>query len=281
MSKKYDVQPTNDYVFRRIFGYPGNEKITEDMISEIIGEKLEIESLDCEKILPENLKSDKIGILDVRAKEKNNSQVNIEMQVVEKYNIVDRIMFYWSKLFISSLKSGENYSELKRTIVILIANFEIEKLKEIERFITKWKIREEKNQNIILTEKLEIYIIELPKIKMTIKEKYREKLLSWMKFIQNPESLEEKEMNKYEKIQEAGKILDYINEDEHEKWLAEQRMIYKMDQNAVEEFGYHKGKKDEKIRIAKNLLKKNMNLKEISEITGLSQKEIEEIKERL
>lgn len=51
-------------------------------------------------------------------------------------------------------------------------------------------------------------------------------------------------MNKYEKIQEAGEILVYINKNEHEKWLAKQRMIYKMDQNAVEEFGYHKRKKE-------------------------------------
>lgn len=88
-------------------------------------------------------------------------------------------------------------------------------------------------------------------------------------------------MSKYKKIQEAGKILDYINKDEHEKWLAEQRMIYKMDQNAVEEFGYHKGKKEgekeEKIRIVKNLLKKNMKLEEIMEITELSKEEIETI----
>lgn len=90
-----------------------------------------------------------------------------------------------------------------------------------------------------------------------------------------------KKMSKYKKIQEAGKILDYINKDEHEKWLAEQRMIYKMDQNAVEEFGYHKGKKEgekeEKIRIVKNLLKKNMKLEEIMEITELSKEEIETI----
>lgn len=172
MKKKYYVQPTNDYVFRRIFGYPGNEKITEDIISEIIGEKLEIE-----------------------------------------------------------------------------------RLAQIEKFITKWKVREEENHNIVLTGKLEIHIIELPKIKKAIKGKYRGKLLSWMRFIQNPESLEEKEMNKYEKIQEAGEILDYINKDEHEKWLAEQRMIYKMDQNAVEEFGYHKGKKRERKRKKLELLK--------------------------
>lgn len=162
-------------------------------------------------------------------------------------------------------------------MILIIANFEIEELTQIEKFITKWKVREEENRNIILTEKLEIHIIELPKIEKTIKEKYRGKLLSWMQFIQNPESLGEKEMSKYKKIQEAGKILDYINKDEHEKWLAEQRMIYKMDQNAVEEFGYYKGKKEEKVRIVKNLLKKNMKLEEIMEITELSKEEIEAI----
>ena len=43
-------------------------------------------------------------------------------------------------------------------------------LKEIKKYITKWNIREEEYQKIILTDVMEIYIIELPKFK-----KYEEK----------------------------------------------------------------------------------------------------------
>ena len=40
-SKKEEyLIPTNDFVFKRIFGYEGNEEITKDLISAILGRKI-------------------------------------------------------------------------------------------------------------------------------------------------------------------------------------------------------------------------------------------------
>ena len=58
-----------------------------------------------------------------------------------------------------------------------------------------------------------------------------------------------------------------------------------MDQKAIEDAGYDKGLKDGLERgineqtkiIAKNMKKRDINIKVISEITGLSTKEIEEL----
>ena len=40
----------------------------------------------------------------------------------------------------------------------MIADFKVERLKEIENYHTKWNIREEEKRDIILTDKLEIHI---------------------------------------------------------------------------------------------------------------------------
>ncbi len=42
-----------------------------------------------------------------------------------------------------SIKTEEDYNKLEKGIVILIADYEIEGLKEIKKYITKWNIREE------------------------------------------------------------------------------------------------------------------------------------------
>lgn len=52
------------------------------------------------------------------------------------------MLFYWSKLYSSTISSGEDFKKLKKTISILITNFEIDSLLNIPKFHTKWEIRE-------------------------------------------------------------------------------------------------------------------------------------------
>ena len=217
------------------------------------------------------------------------------MQVVDRKDIEKRLLFYWSKIFSKSIKKGQNYSSLEKGIAILITDYELTNLKTIAKYITKWNIREEEYPEIILTDAMEIYIIELPKF-----EKYQEKnknqnLNSWVKFIRNPEVVD---MSNKE-IKKAKEVLEEISQDEREIYLAELREKYIMDQKAIEGAGYDKGleagveigkkagveigrkhgieqgKQDEKIQIAKNLLMQKVDLEIISKATGLT---IEEIK---
>ena len=119
---------------------------------------------------------------------------------------------------------------------------------------------------------MEIYIIELPKFKQ-YKEKSRNKILnSWVEFIKNPEMNIMGEENK--ELKKAKKVLEEISQDEHERYLAELRKKYIMDQKAIEDAGYDKGIKDEKFLIAKKMKNQKMDIKLISEITGLSEEEI-------
>ena len=177
-----------------------------------------------------------------------------------------------------SIKSGKDYNTLEKGIVILISDYELDVLKEIEKYITKWNIREEEYQKIILTDVMEIYIIELPKFEK-YKEKTDNKLNSWVKFIENPEVVDMKE-NK--EVGKAKKVLEEISQDEHERYLAELRQKYIMDQKATEDAGFDKGfkagKQQEKIAIAKNMKKQNIDIETICNVTGLSIEEIKNIK---
>ncbi len=83
-------------------------------------------------------------------------------------------------------------------------------------------------------------------------------------------------------IKKAKKVLEEISQDEHERYLAELRQKYIMDQKAIEDAGYdkgfEKGRNEQTIIIAKKLKKQNIDIKVISESTGLSIEEIKKLK---
>ena len=278
------LKVTNDYVFKRIFGKKGNEDITRSFIEAVTSEYYEDINLEDTPILERDLLENKMGILDVKVVANEINDIDIEMQVTKSEHIAERILWYWAKMYASSIEKGEGYSSTKRAICIMIADFKVERLKEIENYHTKWNIREEEKKDIILTDKLEIHIIELAKLK---DKDSKEKLKECCKFIKAPESVEEATMKE---IKRAKEELDKISQDKKERRLAELREKAIMDEMAIRDSGYNEGKKygieeglknGKKIRsieIAKEMLKENIDLSLVSKITGLSIEELKNIK---
>ena len=290
------LKVTNDYVFKRIFGKKGNEDITRSFIEAVTSEYYEDINLEDTPILERDLLENKMGILDVKVVANEINDIDIEMQVTKSEHIAERILWYWAKMYASSIEKGEGYSSTKRAICIMIADFKVERLKEIENYHTKWNIREEEKRDIILTDKLEIHIIELAKLK---DKDSKEKLKEWCKFIKAPESVGESTMKE---IKMAKEELNNISQDKKERRLAELREKAIMDEMAIRDSGYNDGKKEgikegieqgiekgkneglkigKKIRsieIAKEMLKENLDLAVISKVTGLSSYELKNIK---
>lgn len=305
--------PTNDYVFKKIFGQIGREEITKGLIEEIIGQKLNSIDLDKNTVLEKDLYNSKLGVLDIKATLDNDIVCNIEMQMTDKGNIEKRLLYYWSKLYTQQIKSGEKYKKLPKTIAILIANFELEQLKNIPKYYTKWQIREEEYQKIVLTDRLELYIIELPKTVYDVSKESNKKLMSWMKFLINPKSVEVVEMEENEELKKAWEVYEDINADEHERYLAELRIKYILDledirekglqegyQQGIEEGreqgihqgmeqgieqgmergieqGMQQGEKAKAIEIVTEMLKEGFEIEKIAKLTGLREYEIAEL----
>ena len=196
--------------------------------------------------------------------------------MVDQSNIAERILYYWSKMYAQSVKITRDYITSQRTIVILFANYELKNLKEIEKYISKWHIREDEYKSYILTNKLEIAIIEIPKYK-----KYsgkNKKLDTWVKFIDKPEELSMEEVKGNKEVEEAKKLLEEISEDEHERELQWKRELAMMDKKAIEKAGYEKGIEKNNIEVAKNALKLGLDNETISKLTGLTEEEIKKLK---
>ena len=276
--------PKMDIIFQAIFGEVGSENITKDFLEKILKRKIEKISLDKNPILRRELKDDKLGVLDIITELDGKEKCNIEMQLIDKNNIIERMLYYWSKMYTKQIKAGDDYNKLEKTIVILIADFNIKGLEEVEYHST-WKIIETNSaKKLILTDKFELDIIELLKIKG--RENEKDQLLDWLIFLENPESERvTRKMEENENLKEAVEKLDSLSEDEkmqriadlREKAILDEKAIYAKGLDDGIKEGLEKGKQKEKLEIAKKLKKEGMNTELIAEITGLKIKEIAEI----
>ena len=285
MSETKLLNITNDYIFKRTFGYTESGEVTKILLRDVLQDDVNAIELNNQTITEKELMDDKVGIMDIKAVINGNTECDVEMQVVNQHNIEKRILFYWAKMYTQTIKEGNQYNDLKKSICVLIANFEVDSLKDVKKYITKWNIREEEYRSVILTDVMEIVIIELPKYMKYAKKGKRENLNLWLEFFKNPEvrimSNENDEKNikeTKEAIKKAQENLEKISKDEHERYLAELREKYIRDQVAVQEYGYVKGKEEgreeEKIEIAKKMIEKGIDYETISITTGLSEEKI-------
>ena len=284
--------PKMDIIFQAIFGEVGSENITKDFLEKILKRKIEKISLDKNPILRRELKDDKLGVLDIITELDGKEKCNIEMQLIDKNNIIERMLYYWSKMYTRQIKAGDDYNKLEKTIVILIADFNIKGLEEVEYHST-WKIIETNSaKKLILTDKFELDIIELSKIKG--RENEKDQLLDWLIFLENPESERvTRKMEENENLKEAVEKLDRISKDEkmqriielREKAIRDEHAIYaKGVDDGIEkgiqkgfEDGKEKGAREKQIEIAKKLLKLKVKIEIIIETTGLTEEEIKKL----
>ena len=270
------LKPTNDFIFKKIFGQAKNADLLKDLLESILTDiKINKVQINKDVSLERKMITDKLGILDVVATLNDNTKVNIEMQVKDYYNTIERSLFYGTGVYHENLKSGEDYIDVPQSISIWITDYNVF---EEGPFHEKAMIKRE-FENRILTNKLQIHYIQLPKFKEKCK-RISSKLEEWLTFIQN-ENLEEIRMcnNKY--VKKAEEELEYLTGDEETRRLAYLREKAIRDEMAAMAKAKKEGKeegKNEGIQItAKKMLEKNMDINLIMEITGLTKEEIENL----
>ena len=299
--KKQLLKPKNDVVFQCLFNQK-NEKITKAFVEALIGRKINEITINETKELYREKPDDKLGVLDLELEINNNEKVDVEVQLVERENFEERLLYYFSKLYGSTIKIGEDYTKVKKVLIIAIINYEINLTKEIKEFETRWKIQETKNPQLVLTEEAEFIILELPKVRREYEKNKDNVKAQWMMFLDDPNREEVREiMEKNEDIKEAVVKVHEMSEDEKIRRLADLREKAIMDEKAIRKAGYRRGmekgledgkkigieqgikqgknegKIEEKLEIAKKMKEKGLGIEQIKEITGLNQEEINKL----
>ena len=175
-----------DIIFKKLFTE------NKDMLHSFVASMLDVPQESISDIvitnpeLPPETLVGKFSRLDLSLKV-DDRLVNVEIQVKNDTDYRDRTLFYWAKLYLSELKSGEEYSELKQTITINIINFNMfggdDYHTEVAAMI--------KGTGEVFSDKFSIHFFELKKVGKKPDPANSRKL--WLQFI-NADSEEDLEM---------------------------------------------------------------------------------------
>jgi predicted transposase/invertase (TIGR01784 family) len=212
------LNPKIDFVFKKIFGSEEHPEILISFLNAVLKPEkpivsVEIKNSDLEKEYIE----DKFSRLDVKALTSNKEIINIEIQLKNEYNMIQRSLYYWSKLYEEQLSEGDRYDKLSRTVCINILDF---KYLKNDRFHNGYRLKEiETNEE--LTDLQEIHFIEIPKLKrFESTEEIVDLLEGWVEFLRDPESevIRKLEMSNKE-IREAKDELYRLSRNSKEREL--------------------------------------------------------------
>ena len=276
------LNPQIDFVFKKIFGTEKNKPILINFLNAVIKsttpiKDVEIKNNDIDKDFIE----DKFSRLDVKATTSNKEHINIEIQVKNEYNMIQRTLYYWSKMYSEQIKNRDNYSKLERTVCINILNF---KYLKNDKYHNAYRLKEI-TSNEELTDLQEIHFIELPKFNEIGNKEYIENveemdaLEKWLEFLVEPESNTVRQLElSNEEIKLAKSELYRLSMDskEREQYNMREKAIY--DRISALENAEAKGKIERELELIKESLNQGLEISLISKITGLSEEEILKIK---
>ena len=309
MKDNIEVKKLSDLFARYLLGKNGNEDLFENLVNATLSDFNFEEVKDLEIIDPFNLSENidlKESIIDVKAKTKDNKTVIIEFQLCGNKNFVDRIFYYISKNIVNELHEGEDYQEVQKIISINLLDFNLDFGDEGKPHRC-FKLIDTENQNISL-DYIQMHLIEVQRFidileNSTIEELKKNKLLTWMKFFtsNNLENIEKelkeanpimtKAIEEYKRFTSDDKLMRaYAARDAFlvgQKFMLSREREEGIKEGIKEgiEKGIKKGRREGKLEgikernysIARDMKSKNMDINLISEITGLSIKEVEKL----
>ena len=272
----------NDIIFKNTFD-------TEKSLKRLLEESL---NLKVYKILSNNIE---LPVEHIKERRKyldliidtNEGIINVEVNHGFKDEIPNRNLLFFCKLISSSVKRSKSYLDIKKHIQLNITwnlqryfNFDITKRK-----IIKCHIKDDETNNNIHDDIFEIVHINMDYFKEVwyhgdIKKENPFLMLlaadaeDKMDKISKGDKIMEELSKQVKKLNQDQDILDVIIENEDE--LIRNTLYEKAIQKGINQ-GISQGIEQNKIEVAKKLLKNNVDINIIVDSTGLSKDEIEKL----
>lgn len=279
-----NINRTNDCFLRYLFSDAGSENIVLNFINAVMKNLNFVTFSKIEILNPFNLAKylqSKESIMDIKCSTESGEIVLIEIQLQGNREFIYRTLFYWANRYSVLLNKGENYNKLHPVISINILDFKL--IDVIDDIHTCYVLKEIKHNNI-LTDHCQFHFIELPKFKNNHdNNEMKKEFLSWIKFFKGDKmdnllkenTVFEQVKLKSESFLNNNPLTDTYRRKEIDEYFNKRMLDYEL--NEAERKGIEKGKTEQQITIAKNLKTAGIDIKIISENTGLSIEEIEKL----
>ena len=291
------ISPRVDIAFKKIFGVEENKDLLISLINSIVSQADQVSDVTLlNPYNPQSFKTDKLSILDIKAKGIDGKRFNIEIQITDAADYDKRSLYYWSKLYIEQLQTSQGYSKLSKAIGIHILNFT--SIPHADKYHNVFNITE-KDSGLVYFKDLELHTIELNKFNPNsddqlsdIVAKVKNSLDVWLAFLTRNDLLDPSTLPKAldnPGLKKALTVLDVMNfthiereaYEDHLKWLmTEAETLKKAREEGREEgieIGEARGEEKKAMAMAKKMLAKDMFIEEIIEFTGLTLDQVERL----
>jgi len=279
------TDPMSDVFTASLWSAPKNERLLVSFINGVRTNAGMTPIVQATVLNPFNIKefdASKGIILDVRAKDEHDRLYDVEVQISNHPAFPNRMLDYWSETFVSQLKSGMDYTELRQVLSIILTEFRI--FQQLENIHNIFEIRAREKPSYVMTDAFQMHVLRV----LEVREGDPAKLLQlcrdlrdWLLFFAFGGKLTEAGMSNITDnnpmIQEAYTEMQrfYANPDAREK--ARQRHRYLVDYNLGMSSSRAEGKVEGKIEIALEMKKEGFDLDMIARLTGLSLEQISQL----
>lgn len=275
------INPRVDFAFKILFGSEENTDILLPFINSILSLPNPLTELTL--LNPYNHithSTDKLSILDIKARDGFGHLYNIEMQMTDQVGYSQRALYYWSKLYSQQLKEGEDFATLNKTISIHVLNFnhfdeaDYHNIYHILNAKTKTRSFED----------LELHFIELKKFDKDLAH-LTTALDRWATFLSKAEQWDRdfipEELKIDPAIEKAAQALDMLSLDEEEREIYEAKLKWLRDESGTFKKIREEGEAIGVKKVALSLIKKGLlSMEEISDTTGLTKEALEALQKR-
>ena len=243
------MSPTVDYCFKELLAYP---EVRKGFVAAVLNkdpDEIEETTL-MPTILSKDTENGKYGILDVRVRMKNGSQMDLEMQVAPFKFWDNRVIFYLSKMYTDQIREGHRYEDLKPCIHVSILNFNLFPKDQIcFREIAFCDLTTKQKY----TDLMEIYVLELKKLPP--EQKDEPLVVKWMRFLSAERREDFEKMAEEDTyINEAYEVLQKLSANERKRleYEARQKAIldYNSQMSSSREEGIQIGEEKERKRLS-------------------------------
>ncbi len=265
--KNHKYNPMNDILFKFIFASEERKQVTIDFLNAVLNRHGNMAIKDIQfknsEIVP-LFEDDKLTRFDIFCITENETQIDVEVQVVNKKNMERRTLFYWSQMYLMNLNKGEKYQDLKPAITINILRYNIFPDEPFHSMYSIYNLETGRRLN----EDMELHFLEVPKFqKKPISEMTRmERWLAYFSNKLNQQEMEELAMSETA-IQTAldAAAIFMQNKEDRLKYLNREMAIidYESDKAAwIEE-----GRNEEKRAMVRSMITNGLDDTTISNIS--------------
>lgn len=186
---KPQADPKVDFAFKHVFGREQNVRLLMSLLDAIL-QPSGGQSITSLKILnpfnDQEALDDKLSILDIKARDQNGRQFNVEMQMLAYGAFSQRALYYWARLHQGQLRKGQDYRILRPTIAVCFVDTPL--FAELDDYHLIFELRERRHQ-ALFTDQMAVHILELPKFTKTVKQ-LATPLDRWLYFLRHARDLD-------------------------------------------------------------------------------------------